>query len=84
MPRQNPAAPADVEKGKFYTIRVPLHPTSFILKAGTKLQVEVGSVDEKAMIPPMRHEGGDRTKKRFIGKNILHSNGRIVVPVVER
>ncbi|KAK4498770.1 hypothetical protein PRZ48_009280 [Zasmidium cellare] len=84
VPHQQFAKKADVEKDKTYRVTVPLHPTSFVLRPGTKLQVEVGSVDEKAMIPPMRHEGGDRTKERFEGKNVFFSNGRIVIPTVER
>ena len=84
VPRQRFAKKASVEKGRTYHVRVPLHPTSFVMDAGTSLQVEVGSMDEAAMIPPMRHEGGDRTKERFGAKNTFFSHGRIVVPTVKR
>lgn len=79
------AAPrASVEKGKTYSVVVPFYPTSYVFDKGYRLQVQVGSVDEKFCIPPMRHTGGDRTKERFGGKNVFFSNGRIVFPRVKR
>jgi len=83
-PKVIPTARSRVEKGKVYDVVVPLFPTSYCFDKGYKLQVEIGSVDEKGTIPPMQHTGGDRTKARFGGKNSFLSNGCLVLPHVAR
>jgi len=83
-PRLIPVVRSPVEKGKVYSVVVPLMPTSYLFDKGYKLQVELGSADEERTIPPMRHTGGDRTSERFGGKNTFFSSGRIVLPRVER
>jgi hypothetical protein len=75
---------SQVEKGKVYNITIPFLPTAFLIDRGQKLSVEIGAQDTLSTIPPMRHDGGEREPSRFGGKNIIFSNGRLVLPRVRR
>ncbi|RMJ15716.1 hypothetical protein CDV36_004632 [Fusarium kuroshium] len=81
---QSPAPKSEVVPGKKYAITVPLFPTAFLFDPGQSLQVEIGSVNSKSVIPAMRHEGGDRTEERFGGRNVIFSHGKLVLPRVHR
>ncbi|KAI8670559.1 PepX-C domain-containing protein [Fusarium keratoplasticum] len=81
---QPPVPKSDVVPGKKYTITVPLFPAAFLFDQGQSLQLEIGSVNSKSVIPAMRHEGGDRTEERFGGRNVIFSHGKLVLPRVHR
>ncbi|KAL2694828.1 hypothetical protein Neosp_001416 [[Neocosmospora] mangrovei] len=81
---QPPVPKSEVVPGKKYTVKVPLFPTAFLLDPGQSLQLEIGSVNSKSVIPAMRHEGGDRTEERFGGRNVIFSHGKLVLPRVYR
>ncbi|KAL2827752.1 Alpha/Beta hydrolase protein [Aspergillus cavernicola] len=51
---------------------------------GQSLSLEIGHMNSPSTIPPMRHEGGDRTAQRFQGENVLYSQARLVLPRVHR
>lgn len=77
-----PASP--VEQGNVYCIILPLFPTAYMFEKGQKLKLEIGAQDTKTMIPPMRHDGADRTPERFGGQNTVFSHGKLVLPRVRR
>ncbi|KAJ4184838.1 hypothetical protein NW755_008750 [Fusarium falciforme] len=81
---QSPVPKSAVVPGKKYTITVPLFPAAFLFDSGQSLQLEIGSVNSKSVIPAMRHEGGDRTEERFSGRNVIFSHGKLVLPRVHR
>ncbi|KAJ4328913.1 hypothetical protein N0V84_000702 [Fusarium piperis] len=81
---QPPVAKSEVVPGKKYAVKVPLFPAAFLFDQGQRLQLEIGSVNSKSVIPAMRHEGGDRTEERFGGKNVIFSHGKLVLPRVYR
>ncbi|KAI8720095.1 PepX-C domain-containing protein [Fusarium sp. LHS14.1] len=81
---QPPVPKSEVVPGKKYAIKVPLFPTALLLDPGQSLQLEIGSVNSKSVIPAMRHEGGDRTEERFGGRNVIFSHGKLVLPRVYR
>ncbi|KAJ6092183.1 hypothetical protein N7467_004152 [Penicillium canescens] len=73
-----------VVRGDVYKILLPLYPAAFLFDRGQSLSLEIGPVNTPSTIPPMRHEGGDRTTDRFGGENVLYSHGRLVLPRVRR
>lgn len=76
--------PAPVEKGRFYTVIIPVVPTSYIFEPGYKLNLEIGACSTATTLPIMRCDGGDRTEERFGGRNIILSGSRLVLPRVKR
>ncbi|KAJ6020293.1 alpha/beta-hydrolase [Penicillium canescens] len=75
---------SEVTQGKVYRVLVPLYPAAFLFDKGQSLSLEIGHVNTPATIPPMRHEGGDRTAERFAGDNVIFSHGRLILPRVRR
>jgi predicted acyl esterase len=75
---------SEVTPGKTYTVTVPVFPVAFLFDKGQSLHLEIGSVNSESVIPAMRHEGGDRTRARFAGKNVIVSHGKLVLPKVCR
>ncbi|CAI7673665.1 unnamed protein product [Penicillium pancosmium] len=73
-----------VVPGEVYTVIVPLYPAAYLFDKGQTMTLEIGSVNTKSTIPPMRHEGGDRVQERFEGQNVIFSHGRLVLPQVKR
>lgn len=73
-----------VQQGQLYRVIVPLFPTAYMFEKGQKLQLEIGAQNTKTTIPPMRHDGADRTPERFAGQNRLLSHGKLVLPRVRR
>ncbi|KAM6506701.1 hypothetical protein FSOLCH5_013676 [Fusarium solani] len=84
VPKQPVVPRSPVEKGKVYSVTIPFLPAAFLFDRGQKLSLEIGAQDTLSTIPPMRHDGGDREPGRFGGKNIIFSNGRLVLPRVRR
>ncbi|CAH0020304.1 unnamed protein product [Clonostachys rhizophaga] len=84
IPSQPVVSKAPVEKGRVYNVKIPFLPTAFVLDQGQKLSLEIGAQDTLSTIPPMRHDGGDREQRRFGGKNIIYSHGKLVLPRVQR
>ncbi|KAL3472721.1 alpha/beta-hydrolase [Aspergillus californicus] len=58
---------SDVVAEDVYKVLVPLYPAGFLFDEGQSLTLEIGAVNTPSTIPPMRHEGGDRTAERFSG-----------------
>lgn len=73
-----------VEAGRIYKVTVPVYPTAYMFQPGEKLQLEIGAQNSASTIPPMRHDGGDRTVERFSGLNKVLSHGKLVIPRVKR
>lgn len=81
---QASAPKSEVVPGEVYTVIVPLYPAAYLFDKGQTFTLEVGAVNTKSTIPPMRHEGGDRVQERFEGDNVIFSHGRLVLPQVKR
>ncbi|KPM43189.1 hypothetical protein AK830_g3364 [Neonectria ditissima] len=75
---------SEVIPGKTYSVLIPLFPTAYLFDKDLTLQLEIEAVNSAFVIPPMRHEGADRTEARFSGKNVIFSNGKLVLPRVHR
>lgn len=80
--RQQESAP--VVSGRRYTIQMPIQPTSMVYEKGHRIQIELGGQDSQTLLGVMRHEGADRTRERFGGKNTFFSGSKIVLPFVRR
>lgn len=76
--------PAPVKPNVRYTIRMPIQPTSMVYEKGHRIQIELGGQDSQTLLGVMRHEGPDRTKERFGGKNTFFVGSKIVLPFVAR
>jgi predicted acyl esterase len=76
--------PAPVKANAFYTVKIPIPPTSMIIAKNHKLAVTLRANDEDAVIPPMRHMGEDRSEDIFGGTNRIIYGGRLVLPVINR
>jgi predicted acyl esterase len=75
---------SEVVRGEVYKVLVPLYPAAFLFDEGQSVGLEIGHVNTPATIPPMRHEGGDRSAERFEAGNVIFSHGRLVLPRVRR
>lgn len=78
------ASKSTVVSGKVYSVLIPLYPTAYLFGKGQTITLEIGSVNTSGIIPPMRHEGGDRLPQRFDGENCILPHGRLVLPRVRR
>lgn len=76
--------PAPVKHNERYNIKMPVLPTSMVYEKGHRIQIELGGRDSQTLLGVMRHEGGDRTKERFGGKNKFFNGSKIVLPFVQR
>lgn len=76
--------PAPVEPHKRYSIKLPVHPTSMVFEKGHRIQIEIGGQDSQTLLGVMRHDGADRTKERFAGRNIFWDGCKVVLPFVRR
>ena len=76
--------PAPAKPNIRYTIKMPIQPISMVYEKGHRIQIELGGQDSQTLLGVMRHEGPDRTKERFGGKNTFFRGSKIILPFVRR
>lgn len=84
VPTLDASSPVAVERGKVYSVVIPLLPTTYVFDKGTRFELELGTMDPEGTIPIFQHVGGDMTEDRFGGRNTIFSHGRLVLPTVRR
>ncbi|KAJ4356862.1 uncharacterized protein N0V89_004899, partial [Didymosphaeria variabile] len=76
--------PAPVEEDEWYNVKIPMPCTSILVPKGCRFAVALQATDEEEIIPPMRHNGPDRSQELFRGTNRIRLGGKIILPYVVR
>lgn len=76
--------PAPVKKNEWYNVTIPMPCTSLLVPKGHRFAVALQATDEEEIIPPMRHNGPDRSEAVFAGTNRIRLGGKVIVPHVKR